>query len=246
MANITYAWNPFQERIDCRIDSEDIKVTGDVRREFVPRNAPFFAKDFVLFRKGSNVPLVPGIDYVFGHPFDRFIQKYNKNVYGSVILIKDIQVALQTSYDTIGSPFVLNEVAYATLIANIANSPRQANWDLITGVPFDFPPDPHPHPAAQTYDYLQMCDYLKNLVLSMTETGGDQLSTKLLLEEHMNESLDRAHNANKTMIGLDLTPNARMATIEDIGGNSADTMVPMSVVMEMFRRNALGTLNLNQ
>lgn len=245
MANITYAWNPFQERIDCRVPNEDIKVTGETRREFVPRNAPFFAKDFVLFRKGSNVALIPGIDYVFGHPFDRFINKYQRNVYGSVVLIKDIEVALQASYDTIGAPFVLNEVAYATLIANINNSPRQADWDLITGVPFDFPSDPHAHPAAQTYDYLQMCDYLKNLVLSITETGGDELSVKTMLEQHMQDSLDRAHTSDKGMIGLDLTPNARMATVDDIGGNSADTMVPMSVVMEMFRRNALGTLNLN-
>lgn len=246
MANLTYAWNPFQERIDCHIPDEDIKVTGDTRREFVPRAAPFFAKGFVLYRKGSNVPLVPGIDYIFGHSFDRFMKKYQRNVYGSVILLKDFQVPLQAAYDTIGAPFVLDEVAYATLIANINNSPRQADWDLITGVPFDFPSDPHEHPAAQTYDYLQMCDYLKNLILAITETGNDELSVKKMLEDHMKDSLDRAHNASKDMIGMDLTPNARMATVADIGGNSADALVPLSVVMEMFRRNALGTLNLNQ
>lgn len=247
MAGIVYGWNPFQERVDCRVKNETIKVAGTgVRKEFVPRAAPFFAHEFKLYRQGSLVPLTPGIDYIFGHPFDRFIKGYRKNAYGSVILLKPIDAVLLADYDTIGGPFVLDQVAYATLVANIANSPRQADWANVVNVPFDFPPDPHLHPIAQTYDYLQMIDYLKNFILAVTETNGDDQSAKALLEKHLADGLDRAHTADKGMLGLDLTPNSRKATIADIAGNSNDVLISMSVVKEMFRRQANGTLKLDE
>lgn len=242
---IVYGWNPFQLRVDCRVPGEVIKPNGvGTRVEFVPRAAPFYANKFELYRQGSNVPLVPGQDYIFGHSFDRFINRFKRNVYGSVILLKPVDAPLLANYDTIGGPFILDEVAYATLVANIVNSPRQADWSDLVDVPFDFPPDPHEQPAAQTYDYLDMILYLKNLVLAITETGTDQMSVKKMLEEHMAETLDQAHMADKTMIGLDLVPNARKATIEDIQGNSDNVVVSMKVVKEMFRQLAAGTLPL--
>ena len=91
-----------------------------------------------------------------------------------------------------------------------------------------------------------MIDYLKNFILAVTETNGDDQSAKALLEKHLADGLDRAHTADKGMLGLDLTPNARKATVEDIAGNSNDVLISMSVVKEMFRRQANGTLKLDE
>lgn len=244
-AQIVYGWNPFQERVDCHVAAEVIKPTGvGTRVEFVPRAAPFYGNKFKLYRQGSNVPLVLGVDYIFGHAFDRFISRFKRNAFGSVILLKPVSAVLLADYDTIGGPFVLDQVAYTTLVANIANSPRQADWTDVTNVPVDFPPDPHQQPLAQTYDWLECMQYMKSLVLAVTETGTDQMSVKQLLEEHVAESLDQAHMADKTMIGLDLVPNARKATYEDIQGNSDNVVVSMKVAKEMFRQLAAGTLPL--
>lgn len=249
MALVTYPWNPFQERIDCIINPpEVIKPSAqDVRREFVPRYAPFFAKDFKLYKQGSNTPLIPGVDYAFAHPFSQFTVKYNRNVYGSVVLLKKIDAILTGVYSTIGGPFVLNEMAYATLVGNIANSPRQAYWGDLVGVPTEWPADPHPHPATLTYDYLEMMSHLENLILVMsgTDTGSGELTLKQLVEEHLAKGLPEAHRASPESIGLELVSNSPKARLEDLLGNSDDAMISVKVMKEAFRLYSKDQLDLN-
>ncbi len=247
MAEVTYPWNPFQERVDCIINDEVIKPSVDeARREFVPRYAPFFSHNFKLYREGTTTPLVLGVDYAFGHPFADFVTEYKRNVFGSVVLLKPISSVVKATYSTIGAPFVLNEVAYATLVANIANSPRQAYWENLVDVPTEWPPAPHEHPAAQTYDYLQMMERLENLILVLNETGNDgQLTTRQLLDQHLSEAIPMAHAASPSSIGLDLVPNMRKATLEDLMGNSDNVIPSVAIMKEAFRRLANGTLDLN-
>lgn len=246
MAQPTYPWNPFQERVDCRIKGEVIKPAGAGNRvEFVPRAAPFYAHEFKLYRQGSTQELVPGVDFVFGHPFDRFIKGFNRNVYGSVVLLKPVETVVLSDYDTIGAPFVLDEGAFVELVANIINSPRTADWTDLSEVPTEFPALPHPHPAAQTYDYLQMLDYLKNFVQTVVDVTGTQQTVKDLLEEHMNDPLTMAHLADKGMLGLELVANIRKATMSDLQGNSDNVGITMAVLKEAFRRFQNNTLDLS-
>lgn len=247
MAMVTYQWNPFQERVDCIVPNEVIKPSSDdVRREFVPRYAPFFAHDFKLFRQGTNSPLVLGVDYAFAHPFNGFVKDFNKNVYGSVVLLKAITSPVVATYSTVGAPFTLNEMAYAQLVANIVNSPRQGYWENLVDVPTEWPPLPHPHPAAQTYDYNDMMLRLENLILVLSETGSeDKLTLKQMLEEHIAEAIPEAHTADKGSIGLDLVSNMRKATFQDLLGNSDGAAVSVSVLKEALRRMVNGTLDLN-
>jgi hypothetical protein len=249
MAMVTYPWNPFQERVDCIITPpEVIKPSGqNARREFVPRYAPFFAKDFKLTKQGSNTPLVPGVDYAFAHPFKEFVTKYRRNVYGSVVLLKNFTEALTATYSTIGTPFVLNEVAYGELVANIANSPRQAFWDDLTGVPTEWPAPPHEHPATLTFDYMEMMERLENMILVMagTEAGTGEMTVKQLLEEHMAKDIPFAHGADAADLGLDKVANVPQATIADLAGNSNNNTVSIAVLKEAFRLAMKGQLDLN-
>lgn len=249
MALITYPWNPFQERVDCIITPPEVIKPSpqDARVEFVPRYAPFFAKDFKLYQQGSTTPLIPGVDYAFAHPFTKFIKKYNRNVYGSVVMLKKYNAILTATYSTIGERFVLNEAAYATLVGNIANSPRQAYWDDLVGVPLEFPSDPHEHPATLTYDYLEMMSHLENLILVMsgTDTGAGELTLKQMLEEHIAKGLPEAHTATPSAIGLDLAVNAPKAVSGDLAGNSDNAMISMKVMKEAFRLYSQNKLDLN-
>lgn len=249
MAMVTYDWNPFQERVDCIITPPEVIKPSeqDARREFVPRYAPFFAKDFKLYKQGSNTPLVAGVDYAFAHPFSKFVTKYMRNVYGSVVLLKPINSILTATYSTIGAPFVLDEPAYVTLVGNIANSPRQAYWDDLIGVPTEFPPDPHPHPATQSYDYLEMMTRLENLILVMSgaDTGSGELTLKQLFEEHIAKHLPEAHGATPGSVGLGLVGNVPKATIEDLLGNSDNNTISVKVLKEAFRLFNKDQLDLN-
>lgn len=246
MAQVTYGWNPFQERVDCRVLGEVIKPSGaGTRMEFVPRAAPFYANKFKLYRQGSNQPLVLGVDYVLAHSFDKFIHEFQRNVYGSVVLLKPVEAVLLVDYDTIGGPFVLDQIAFVQLVANIINSPRQADWSSLTDVPKEFPAIPHPHPAAQVFDFLQMLDYLKNLVLAVTTSGGNQVTLRTLLEEHLAKDLIEAHPADKGMLGLDLVENMSKATFEDLQGSSDNSAITVATLKQALRLFQSGDLDLN-
>jgi hypothetical protein len=248
MANIVYQWNPFQQRIDNRITQEVIKTsTVNDRVEFVPRAAPFFGRNFKLFRQGNATPLILGFDYCFAHQFGGFISKYNRNVFGSVIMLRPIAGdVLLADYDTIGAGFVLDQVAFAELIANIVNAPRVADWSELDGptIPTEFPPDPHDHPASQTYDYLEMMDAVKSLILAVTDST-QSVSLKELLEEHISKPLTEAHAASKADIGLPLTPNMKAATAADLVGNSGNLLITVDVLKTALRQLSDGTLNIN-
>ena len=245
MAKPTYPWNPFQTLITANVVGEIIKPgTELVRMEFVPRGAPFFAKDFVLYKQGSNTPLVFGLDYVFAHPFDKFIDGYKRNVFGSVILLKPVTGALLADYGSIGGPFILDDVAFATLVANIMNSPRQVDWTNLSSVPLTFPSDPHPHPAVQTYDYYDMMVSIRSLILAISYTSDGQ-TVAGVLEEHINKRLIEAHAADKTDLGLDNVDNISAGVSADLAGSSANKIMTVALFKEGLRKFSDGTLNIN-
>lgn len=245
MAKPNYPWNPFQDMIDANVTGEIIKPATEVKRmEFVPRGAPFFAHEFKLYKEGSDKPLVFGQDYVFGHPFDLFIDTYKRNAFGSVILLKEITGPLLSDYSSVGGPFVLDDVAFATLVANIMNSPRQVNWENLTNVPTEFPSDPHTRPMSETYDYLDMMQYLRSLINAISYTS-DGMTLTSLLEEHINHRLTEAHKADGSDLGLELVANQGPAVVEDLKGGSANKMVSIEVLKEALRQFAAGTLDLN-
>lgn len=243
MANPVYEWNPFQERVSNRVSNEVIKPSSQTeRREFVPRAAPFFSRNFELRVRGSSTPLTLGVDYVFGHTFDRFINKYSRNCFGSVILLKDFGAqVLISSYDNIGGPFILDEIAYAELVANIVNLPRQAEWSTIVEVPEAFPADPHEHPINQTYDYLEMTTQLRSLILAIASVQQPE-GVKELLEAHLNKPLFQAHKGDKGDLGLDDVENLRPSTVDDLAGSSAGVVVTMEVLQEAIRRLKAGEI----
>lgn len=242
---ITYGWNPFQERVTNDIKQEIIKTAGITTRvEWVPRGAPFFSRNFKLYRQGSPDPLVLGIDYCFGHTFGRFILGYQRNCFGSVIMLKPVaNEVLLADYSTIGGPFVLDDNAFATLVANIINSPRVADWVDLVNVPLEFPSDPHTHPVMQTYDYMEFMDNVRSLILAITDQS-QGLTVKALLEEHMAADLIEAHFGDAGSIGLDFVANMGPATNADLEGSSANKLVTVAVLKEAFRKLVAGTLAL--
>lgn len=252
MAEITYPWNPFQDQIKCDIVGEVIKSgSANGRMEFVPRAAPFFtaaapntAKQFQLFKKGSTTPMVFGEDYVFAHPFDLFIDTYRRNVFGSVVLLKPVSEDLIVNYSTIGGPFILNEVAFLDLVANIINSPRIVDWSKLSNVPTEFPPDPHDHPMVQTYDYYEFMSYIRSLIRAIGYTD-DNVTVLSLLEDHIKQRLNKAHTANGADLGLSDVQNMGPATVQDLNGNSDNKVLTVATLKEAFRMFQSGQLNLD-
>lgn len=237
MAKLTFNWNPFQTIIDNRIKDEVIKTSKEnTRREFVPRFAPFFGRNFVIKKKGTNAPLVLGTDYVFAHTFDKFIQEFNRNVFGSVVLLKPfLNEEIVIEYDTIGGPFVLDENAFIELATGILANPREAQWEDLINVPTEWPPEPHEHPADQVYDYLEMMTALRSLIIAINTdpTKDDAMD---MLKKHMEQSLSKAHKATKDEIGLGDVSNLAPASKNDLKGNSSNLVVTVEVLKEALKQ----------
>lgn len=243
MATPVYPFNPYQDIVACRV-SQTI-ATVNTKSEYVPRVAPFFSKDAVITKVGDSVPLVFGKDYVFAHPFDEFINDYKRNVFGSLVLLKPYTGSIKVDIDTIGTPFILNDVAFAKLVADILTKPREASWnDLVPeSIPPTFPTPPHDHPIIQTYDYLEMTTMLRSLILATNNnTGGMSIVEQFLA--HVNAELPSAHGVSKTDLGIEKIPNIPRAVNADFAGNSNDVIITMQTLKEAFRRFAAGTLNL--
>lgn len=246
---ISYVFNPYQDQIDNNIKRETIKVASEARRkEFVPRYAPFFSNEFKLYRRDDPNPLKLGVDYVFAHPFDKFIKDWNRNVFGSVVLLKEFAgEVLEADYSTIGGPFTFDTQEYIEFIANILNQPRRLSWEDLdpNSIPDAWPPAPHDHPVSNTYDYQEMLDAVTSLIgVIMDADANAPITTRDMLEQHMREDIDRAHGFDLELVGLDKLPNAPFATVADLNGNSENLIMSLGVFKEAMRMFKAGTLNL--
>lgn len=239
----TYPFNPYQDIVSARV--KQVIPVVDTKLEYVPRVAPFFSKECVIKRVGDTDNLIFGKDYVFAHPFDEFIDLYKRNVFGSLVFLKPYTGSIEVTCDTIGSPFILDDVAFAQFVVNILTKPREASWDDLVpeSIPPTFPTPPHDQPITQTYDYLEMMTQLRSLVISMnTTTGGVSIAEQLA--SHMSAALPAAHATNKTDLGLNDVPNIPRANAGDLAGNSDNVLITVAILKEALRRMNDGTLNL--
>lgn len=239
-----YPFNPYQDVVAARVTQ--VIAVSENKMEYVPRVAPFFSRDCVITKVGDSAPLTFGKDYVFAHPFDEFITLYKRNVFGSIILLTPYSGNIAVECDTIGGPFILDDVAFAKFIVDILTKPREMSWDNLApeNIPATFPTPPHDHPIIQTYDYLEMMTQLRSLVISTNSmTGGVSIADQL--QAHIEAALPQAHSVKIEDLGLEQIPNIPRATSEDLNGNSDDSIVTVAILKEALRMLTAGTLDLN-
>lgn len=242
---IVIPFNPYQNNINADTVGEIIKTSADTKRvQFVPRKAPFFSRNVKLYKQGSNTPLKLGIDYGFANPFDNFITKFSRNCFGSVVMIGHANETILMDYSSIGGPFVLDEIEFAKVAANIINSPRIVDWSDLTNVPAEFPSTEHTQPAEQTYDYKEMMDLLRGLLAAITSTEYEATALGLI-QKHMNDRLNVAHKASGFDIALPDVENTPPAKVADLDGGSSNKIVTIDVLKEALRLFAAGKLKLD-
>lgn len=236
MTTPTYSWNPFQDITTCDIKGELLTSQGGDRVILIPRAAPFFTKNLVLTNTATGKVLVEGKDYVFIYMFEDFIKSKSALVFGGIVLIGNTGISnYSLDYSTIGGPFVLDDNAYASALANIQNTPRIADWRDVTNLPIDgFPADPHDHPMSQTLNYGDMILSLKSLAAAMNnELNNPTVQTQLAL--HAKESLAQAHGGGTPAdVGLDQVRNDPYAQSSDLKGNSTELSMNLGITKLLF------------
>lgn len=248
MAQVVYPFNPFNDNDNCIVtETFNLTATNNI---YFPRAAPFFFGKLEVYANATINPdgtitgtkLTPGQHFAVGNSFKEFILKYKKNVFSSIIIPVPNNGTYVIRYSTVGGKLVLDEAAYAELVANKMNHDREAYWDDFVDVPTEWDPDPHEHPINMIYTVEDMWVELRMLLTIKTQ---DPNNTTSLLSNHIHADLKTAHKADASMVGLDKVPNIPAATVDDIGGQDPNKLVTLAVAMEMFKRMANGELNLS-
>lgn len=248
MAQVVYPFNPFNDNNNC-IVTESFTLTPD-RNVYFPRATPFFFGKLEVYANAkinadgtiTGTKLNAGSGYATANTFLEFLQRYKINVFSSIVIPVPNSGNYVIRYSTVGGKLVLDEVAYATLVANKMNHDREAYWDDFINVPTEWDPDPHEHPINQVYKVEDLWLELRMLLTIKTKDPNNQTN---LLSNHLLAKLDQAHEADKSMVGLDKVENLPIAQISDIGGSDSNKYLTLGVAMEMFRRLANGELNLS-
>lgn len=240
-----YPWNPFNDLTTNKIIGEaahtDVAPGGVI---IIPRCAPFFVRDgsfkIKLRDSGRELSRQNG-EYSFIYPFGGFIKKYSQLVYSGILIHNATDPAnYLLDYSTIGSSFVLDDIAYAQAVANTLSAPRRADWSQLTNLPPDWPADPHDHPASDTFNYEEMTIALQSYIDAFIG-GGNPESLESLLADHLKADLQTAHKATLEMLGIKNLKDWAMATQADIAkGNSTEQLINMNVLKETIRQYQQG------
>lgn len=238
-----FPWNPYQDQVDCRITDEIIHVTvaSNGKTQYMPRNAPFFTKNVVIKPFNGGDPLVLGRDYIFANPFNEFINKYPRNVFGSVIFLNQKTDAdFKMSYDTVGYPFALDDGKYAEAVNNMYELPRTSKWSDLINIPGSFPPPPHEEDINETYDYTEMMDYLYQMVHSLG----------LMVDANIAAIKDQLTSPTTGIKSASATPtntgaDYQVATKADIGNSqSLNKLMTIGTTVELLQKVASGEIKI--
>ncbi|QBZ70662.1 putative tail fiber protein [Edwardsiella phage pEt-SU] len=240
-AILTWPWNPFQDLVSNRVVDEPAHISGTGNLIIVPRNGPFFTRNFKIKLKatGRELSMAAG-EYSFVHPFGSFIENYSRLVYGAV-LVKGVSSPTDyvIEYDTIGGNFVLDDIAYAEAVANTLTAARTIDWSELVNLPDVWPPDPHPHPASDTMNYGDLIVWMQSYLDAITDTNSS-VTWKQQFEAHLEADLQNAHKAQPSDIGFDNLKDWPMCTEEDLQGQSTEVLMNVWGVKELIRSFSRG------
>lgn len=237
---ITYSWNPFQDNVANRVTDETASTDVNAAGIIIPRNGPFFSRNFKIKLKSSGRELdFNAGDYTFIYPFGSFTVRYNRLVWAG-IQVKGISGPTDfiIEYDTIGGDFVLSDLAYAEAVANALTSPRTIDWSEITDLPKVWAPDPHDHPASDTMNYTDMMVWMKSYLDVLMENPSTSWLNEL--KEHLDADLKHAHKSDLEMLGIMNLKDWPMAVSTDIKGNSTEVLINMAILKEAIRGYSRG------
>ena len=235
---LVYPWNPFQDLTSNDIKGEIAHVSASPQGAIIiPRCAPLFSRNVSITLQGSTRPLSLEMgEYSFLYPFGEFTDKYSRLAFGGILIHNVTQPSnFLMDYSTIGADFVLDDIAYAEAVANVLTSPRRADWSQLVNVPSEWPSDPHPHPASDTYNYQDMITALKSYIDALLNTG-NPASLQSQLENHLKAELQQAHKGTLSDLGVKNLKDWGMAGTTDIQGESTELLVNVNICKQLIRQ----------
>lgn len=234
LGDVVYPFNPLATEAGSFIKGEDYTLTPANGKNYVtivPRAAPFFRQNVKIINVATGAELVEDRDFTFGYMYNQFSQLLYKGLYGCITFTNlSAPINIKLDYATLGTPFVLSGAAYAQLVANIVNNPREIFWEQIVNPPATYPPLPHIHPASETVDYQQYIDAMK---IGQNVTINAIAQYLGVLDDH--KGLRNAHQVDAAAVLLEKVKNYPMAATADIPGNNDQVYVSLLMAKKIYQ-----------
>jgi len=145
----------------------------------VPKLAPFYFHDVVIFDHLTNRRLELGKDYWFTHRFMDATDKNHTDVYGSISFrqVTGMPSAVRLeSYRSMGGQWTLDAAGLLAFLANTLYNPRIASWDQVVDPPEAVPVLSHTHDAeTDTGSYFSMIASLDSIAEAIRYMTGEKL-----------------------------------------------------------------------
>lgn len=152
-------------------------ITSNIERFIVPVGGPFYTVTMVVRNNVTNAILLPNTQYKILHHIPEASQDSGKNVC-AVVYITDATVpAVRLEYQVVGGQYQNMVPLIMQLISEHPldpDAPDQIGWGQIFGMPNQYPPTAHIHPASQFLGYADLVMALENLRVAVA--NGDNLA----------------------------------------------------------------------
>jgi len=235
VSSVTYPFNPNRDQPTAIAPMETQLVTpvnGVNYATFIPRSAPFFGAGLKLYNNATGAGLTRNVDYVLGYYYDRLSVDTYRELYGCITLLNTttpVEVKLDP-YAVLGGDFTLNDVQYASTVANLLNNPRTVDWSQVADTPASYPPVQHSHATNQTLNYQDYVDALTAMQTSVSALLQGFLTT---INTHI-DTHGNAHQASKTDFELGNVANYAPAQVADIPSNNSELYVTLDIAKSVY------------
>lgn len=243
-----YPYDPNGDNPDCKIVSErhNVQPPSNITDAslFFLKAAPAYASSIVI-RTGlaSNAPvLVEGQDYILSHKFLFKSWELTKPIYGSITLLnRDYTGDLYIDYQTLGGPFVLDDV---TLVENLTKSiyrTRFVYWEQVAGIIPGLPPYDHSMSGTDTIGWGEVVDSILQLAAAIIDVSGGGGTGGASLNQHL---LSTTAHQLRNVGGSNLF-NYPLAALADFDGTGAANKYTNPSVIVSWVKNYINGLGLN-
>lgn len=208
-------------------------------------NAPFYVRDFRLWRKtgaSSYVELFENVDFFFALPFLSLTRATGRTVYGAVVINTTDNISTTTfksNYRAVGGNYwFMTGVNTIEAAANLAYNPRVVAWEEIHGTPVEFPAQiNHNNPLDDLTRLQDVLDKLQGIIDAIGQSGVQGLTHHI--------SQDNAHNVTSTTLGLEFVANFGPATNAEAAnaGVSNKVITPSALASVLQSYATLQALN---
>lgn len=239
-----------------RVHNEEHVIPRERSRGFAPNYGAFFTKSLVVRHKETGYTLIPTIDYIALHLYEKAAKASGQEVCAGILIVNDkLQGTFQVDYQVIGGEFSVNSDAIEELIAALELDNRPVHWGDLLGKPEEFPPSPHLHDIDDLYGFefviealeriraaILLGDYydheqLRQLIINLKNYVDEHFAqTNDILNQHLS-NFNNPHKTTKAQVGLGLVQNYSMANQAEAeaGALSDRYMSPKTTMQAMIK-----------